>query len=237
MLDETDFSDVRFNDGDYAEVKSLFNAEPDEDLNLSTGEYALLKQRLKPHRRDNRATKIAVASDAMREILIGRYRQYRKNGLRGIAGYARSDTESIDVGKELRLSTEVFKPFSDEFPQFYGVMHDYPSGAECCNHYFRWLKVKIDKRPVFALVHTMVWKSDDYVLATERFYYVSSTLNSLQFTLSWLKYDEGSYMGLAMTANSDILDSMMGRMLRPVGRKVAKNMISKIMLAVKADLE
>ena len=116
-------------------------------------------------------------------------------------------------------------------------MHDYPSGAECCGHYFRWLKVRIDKRPVFVLVHTMVWKSYDYVLATERFYYVSSTLNSLQFTLSWLKYDEGSYMGLAMTANTDILDSMMGSLLRPIGRKVAKNMISKIMLAVKEDLE
>ncbi len=55
--------------------------------------------------------------------------------------------------------------------------------------------------------------------------------------MSWLKYDENTYMGIAMTASTDLLDSMMGRMLRPIGRNKAKDMVSEIMLDVKADLE
>ena len=49
--------------------------------------------------------------------------------------------------------------------------------------------------------------------------------------------DEGSYKGLAMSANIDILDSMMGSLLRPIGCKAAKNTISEIMMSVKTDLE
>ena len=140
-------------------------------------------------------------------------------------------------GEAPKPTTETFKPFEGDFPEFYRVMHDYPKGAECCDHYFRWLKISIQKRPAFVLAHTMVRKTDDYVLATERYYFASSTLNSLQVTLSWLKYNEDTYMGMAMSASTDILDSMMGRLLRPVGRNLAKNMVSDIMLAVKEDIE
>jgi hypothetical protein len=109
--------------------------------------------------------------------------------------------------------------------------------VDCCDHYFRWLKVKIRKRPVFALVHTMIQTTDDFVLATERYYFATSTLNSLQVTMSWLKYDEDTYMGIAMSASTDLLDSMMGRVLRPIGRNKAKDMVEEIMLGVKSDLE
>ena len=70
---------------------------------------------------------------------------------------------------ELRLTTESFKPFEGDFPEFYKVMHVYLAGAECCDHYYRWLIVRTRKRPTFALAHTMVQTTDDYILATERY--------------------------------------------------------------------
>lgn len=234
---EADFSGMGFTDTEYGEVKKLFKAKPGDDLNFSASEYALLKRKLSPYAGGVAASQIAAASDAIREILINRYRHYLQNGLEGIESYARSRTKSVDIGRELRFTTETFKPFEGDFPEFYRVMHDYPKGAECCDHYFRWLKIRIRKRPTFVLAHTMVRKTDDYVLATERYYFASSTLNSLQVTLSWLKYNEDTYMGMAMSASTDILDSMMGRLLRPVGRNLAKNMVSDIMLAVKEDIE
>ena len=234
---EADFSSVGYTDAEFDEVEKLFAAKPGEKLNFSDGEYALLQQKLGPHRNADRASQIAAASDVMREILIARYNAYQASGLDGIEPYSRSKSKKIDIGHELLVSTETFQPFEADFPKFYKVMHDYPVGAECCVHYFRWLKVKIRKRPTFALLHTMVQKTDDFALATERYYYATSTLNSIQVTLSWLKYDEDTYMGLAMSASTDLLDSMMGRMLRPLGRNKAKDTVSEIMLGMKVELE
>jgi hypothetical protein len=234
---EADFSGVKFTDNEFAEVEKMFNAKAGKGLNFSDAEIALLRERLASHQNSDRAGKIAAASDAMREILVGRYNAYQANGLDGIEPYSRSTRKKIDIGKEIRLTTETFQPFADDFPEFYRVMHDYPAGAECCDHYFRWLKVRIKKRHTFTLAHMMIQKTDDYILATERYYFASNTLNSLQVTLSWLKYDEDTYMGLAMSASTDVLDSMMGRMLRPIGRNMAKDMVSDLMQDVKADLE
>lgn len=234
---EADFSGVNFTDAEYDEVKKLIAAKPGKNLNFSDSEYALLRQKLGPYRNSDRAAQIVAASDVMREILIARYRAYQENGLDGIDTYSRSKSKKVDIGRELRVSTETFQPFEADFPKFYKVMHDYPAGAECCVHYFRWIKLKIRKRPTFALLHTMVQKTDDFALATERYFYATSTLNSLQVTLSWLEYDEDTYMGLAMSTSTDLLDSTMGRMLRPLGRNKAKDTVSEIMLDMKAELE
>jgi len=224
---EADFAGVKYTDAEYDEVKELFKAKPGKDHNFSDNEYVLLREMLHPHRHSDATSQIAAASDAMRAILIRRYNQYRANGLDGIDNYVRSNKKNIDIARELRLHTETFKPFESDFPDFYRVMHDYPAGIDCCDHFYRWLKVKIRKRPTFALSHTFVQKTDDYVVATERNYFATSTLNNLQVTLSWLKYDENTYMGIAMTASTDLLDSMMGLMLRPIGRNKAKDMVPK----------
>ena len=234
---EADFSGVGFSDAEYDEVKKLFAAKPGKNNNFSDSEYALLRQTLDPHRKSNAAAQTAAASKAMRAILVTRFNAYQEKGLDGIGDYARSRNKKVNIGTEIRVFTETFKPFEGDFPEFYKVMHDFPSGADCCEHYYRWLKVKIRKRPTFALLHTMIQKTDDYLLATERYYYATSTLNSLQVTLSWLQYDEETYVGLAMSASTDLLDSTMGRMLRGLGRNKAKDMVSDIMQEMKAELE
>lgn len=234
---DADFAGVMYTDAEFDEVKDLFKAKPGKKHNFSASDFEILREFLDPHVHSDATSQIAAASDAMRAILIRRYNEYRANGLDGIDSYQRSRKKTVDIARELRLTTETFAPFASDFPEFYGVMHDYPEGAECCEHFYRWIKVEIRDRPTFALSHTFVQKTDDYVLATERYYFVTSTLNSLQVTLSWLKYDENTYMGLAMTASTDLLDSMMGRMLRPIGRNKAKDMVSDIMLDVKCDLD
>ena len=55
----------------------------------------------------------------------------------------------------------------------------------------------------------------------------------MQLTVLWLPYEEGGSVGLAMSASADILDSVLGRMLRPVGRNKAKDMVTETMLEIK----
>ncbi len=234
---EADFSAVEFTEGDIDEVDKLIDAKRGKDFNFSDSEYELLRTRLGKHKNSSSAEKISAASEVMREILQDRYARYRAEGLDGIPQYSRSRRKQVDVGNELFLTTDTFRPFEPDFPEFFHVMLEYPSGAECCRHHFRWLKVKLRKRPTFALAHTMIEKTDDYILYTERFYYVSNSLNSVQVTLSWLPYDEDTYMGLAMSASADVLDSMLGRMLRPLGRNKAIDLVTDVMTEVRADLE
>lgn len=234
---EADFDGVEYGPQELQEVDRLFAAEPGKGLNFSDSEYATLQKTLRPYQNATDAERIKAASDAMRAILINRYNNYRASGLKGIARYARSRSKQVDVGDELRLTTDVLKPFERDFPEFVRVMTGYPQGADCCQHLFRWVKVKIRKRPAFALSHTIIRSTDDYVILAERVFYVSNQLNNVQITTVWLPYEGGGHLGLAMTASADILDSMMGRMLRKVGRNMAKDIVADVMKETKAELE
>lgn len=64
----------------------------------------------------------------MRVILIGRYNEYHAKGLSEIAGYQRSGRKQVDVGAELQLATDAFKPFENDFPEFVKVMSAALSG-------------------------------------------------------------------------------------------------------------
>lgn len=238
ISDESDFDDVAFTAEEHDEVEELFGSKIAKEFNFSASEQAFLQQTLAPAGSGTRDEKIAAASDAMRAILIGRYKAYRENGLSAIEGYQRSKRKVVDVGAELQLTNDAAKAFEGDFPEFVRLMYAYPEGAECCEHSFRWLKVRIRKRIAFALSHTMIQATDDFALITERYYFVSNTLNSVQITVLWLPYgDEGGSMGLAVSASADILDSIMGRMLRPVGRNLAKDMVTEVMQDVKDELE
>ena len=234
---DQDFANVRYEESEFKEVERLFEARPGKKYNFSDSEYETLQNHLVPYRDSDRVAKTAAASDAIRALMLNRYHSYKTEGLEGIESYKRSSRKQVDVGRELRLSTETFEPFAKNFSEFYDVMANYPDGADCCEHYFRWLKVRIRKRPTFVLSHTMIQITDEFILLTERHYFVTSILNNVQITMSWLPYDEDTYMGLAMSASADILDSMMGRALRPLGRNKAIDLVTDVMQGVKSELQ
>ena len=150
---DDDFANVRFEDAEYKEVENLFRAKAGKKFNFSESEYVMLRKHLDPYRKSDRAAKIAAASDAMRALLLNRYHRYKAEGLEGLEGYKRSERKQIDVGGELRLSTDTFEPFADDFPEFYKVMSNYPDGVDCCEHYFRWLNAD------HVVVHRVHWLS------------------------------------------------------------------------------
>ena len=212
-------------------------AKPGKDFNFSADEFSKLQRRMQSVIASDQATQTTEASAAIRDILIGRYKAYQAKGLGGIPPYTRSAKKRISIGDELRMTTETLEPVELLFPDYYKVLTDYPDGAGCCEHEFRWLKTRIRKRPTFALSHLIIQQSDQHLLVTERFYYVGSTVNGTQISVGWFPYRGDTYMGLAMSASSDILDSFLGKLLRPVGRSKARDMVSEVLLDIKKDLE
>ena len=232
-----DFATVGYTAAEIEEADKLLSAKRSKDLNLSDGEIAMLAQARAGASDLDDAGRAAAASDAIREILIARYQSYLENGLNGIPEYRRSKKKAINVGEDLALTTETFEPFEPDFPEYYRAMRNFPDGMDCCEHVFRWLKVNFRKRPAFALSHTFFRKTDDMLIITERHYYVTHTINSVQVTVSWLPYDENTYMGLAVSASTDLLDSMMGRALRPLGRNKARDMVTDVLGVMRTEFQ
>ena len=232
-----DFDAVAFEDGDYDEVERLFKAKPGKDFNFSQEEFAALAEMQKQGRGLDRAGKIEAASEFIRGVLKSRYESYRENGLGGIPSYWRSKRKIIDIGSELRMSTETLDPLEGEFLEYYNMLLDYPEGEDCCEHIHRWMRVKLRKRPTYALAHTMIERRENHLVVTERHYFVTHTLNSTQITIAWLPFEEGTHMGLAISASTDVLDSLMGRMLRGVGRGKARELVSDTLTQIRDDLE
>jgi len=237
--DEGDFSGVSFDDSekDNKEVDRLFKAKPGSDFNFSKEEWEWVKGFLKDVDRSDQAAKREAAAKALQHILRGRYKAYRAAGIDGIAPVQRGSKKFIDVGNDLRLTTETHEPMAQWFPEYYNVLMNYPEGADCCEHIYRWMKVKIAKRPTFALTHSIIEKTDDSLLYTERLYYLNNAGNYGQVLLGWVPYGEGTYMGLAMSANTGVLDTLLGKMLRSLGRDMAGDLIGEVLLDIKTDLE
>jgi len=234
---DEDFAGVMYNADDYEEVEKLVAARRGKDFNFSDEEYAQIDTKLARFRKADPVEKIAAASDLMRLLLLGRYHAYKQGGLGAIAPYSRSSRKKVSAGDELRITSETFAPFENEFPGYYHSMVGYPStNDQCCKHEFRWLKVKIRDRPIFALAHTMYQLTDDFLIVTERFFYLTSQANSLQITLAWLPYDHDTYMALSMSANADILGSMLGRMLKKLGRNKAQEFVTDALTQVRTEL-
>jgi hypothetical protein len=232
-----DFAGVSYTVDEIKEVDQLLNARQGKDLNLSDDEIAMLQQVGIASRKLDDAGRAVAASNAIRKILIGRYQAYMERGLNGIPEYRRSKKKTVNIGDELKLTTETFEPFSPDFPAYYRAMRNFPDGADCCEHVFRWLKVKINKRPAFALSHTFFRKTDDMLIITERHFYVTHTINSVQVTVSWIPYDENTYMGLAVSASTDILESLIGRALKPLGRNKARDMVAEVLDDMRTEFQ
>ncbi len=229
-----DFAAVAFAADEYEHADEFLKTKVGKDFNLSNEEVKALNAANASAK--SREARLQAASDALRNILVARYEAYQQQGLDGVAPYQRSKKKAVSIGRDLKLTTEALQPISEYFSDYYQVMHDYPDGADCCEHIFRWLKVEIRKKPVFALSHTIIQRRDTSLLITERHFYVSSTLNSVQVTVSWVPWDHDTQMGLAVSASTDILDSLLGKVLRPLGRNKARDLVTDVMTEMRDDL-
>jgi hypothetical protein len=241
LTSEGDFAGVEFdvaNSKEVSEAKNFLAAKPGKSFNLSKREIAEISQLAAALKRNSPdAAYVDVANQALRNVLVARYTAYLADGLTGLEPYARSKKKVVDAGAELRSTNEQMIPVKQFFPAYYDTLVNYPASADCCEHSFLWMKVKIAGRPIFALVHRITLIGEDFALVTERYFYSTHSLNSLQVTVAWLPYEDGTYMGLATSASADILSGFKGKLLRAVGRDTALDMVGEVLTDIRDDLE
>ena len=234
---EADFAGVEFTPEEAEEATLWLNAKPGDDLNLGRQDLEIIARVKAGH--DGR-TDVELGSEAVRQVLLHRFRQYMEGGLAAIEPYARKRNKTVSAGAELRLSNEQLFGIEQYFPIYFNTLVNFPTGADCCEHRFIWMKAKVRSRPTFILIHRIILDQERASLLTERHFYVSHSLNSLQLTLGWLPWEESeenTYFGIVTSANSDYLTGFVGKMIRVVGANKGAEMVGDVLIEIRDDLE
>ncbi len=219
------FNKVTFDPSEEDEVKQLMSIGPGDDYNLSRKEIALFKQAAKNMKTGTTVDR--AMTKAMGEVLKNRYLSYRRKGLKGVATYQISASEQANPAKELIVATESVVILKEKFPTYYRCLRFYPDqNVSNFVHQFFLVKQQEEGRPMFALKHLVLDIQPDYALITERQYYMSHTLNSLQVVIGCLPYKNGTLVVLLNQVFTEKVNITIGkRIAKKVGRTIVEKKI------------
>lgn len=174
-------------------ARKLKNAEPGDDFNFSAAEFA----------------QMAAGDDATRtlsSILTARHKAYRQSGLSGIADYQRKK-ETINIVDYLEDTVKAAKVLPKYFPEFYAALLDYPKTGQSLQHRLFAVAADVEGEPQYLLTHWIIDSAQNYVLVTQRQFYVNHTYDTLQMTFACLPYEKGV---LVMMLNQTFTEKVAG---------------------------
>jgi hypothetical protein len=199
---------------------------------LSADEIDMVRKHAEAYKKEGSKTADAAhtMSRAMAEVLQGRYRAYREKGIQGLAPYQMNVSQMTEPALDLVAATESMALIKERFPLYFSCLRAYP--AECSSpfvHQFFWTKQIEENRPLFALKHSILDIQPEYALITERQYYISHTLDSLQVVIGCLPYRQGTLVVLLNQAFTEKVNVAVGRSIaKGFGRKIVEKKIRPI---------
>lgn len=226
------FAKASYGKADRHEVKSLINLAADGTFNLSRAEMTSIKKALKGVRATG-ADAAAKASAAYQAVLAGRFQAYVEKGLAGVADYEAG--AKLEPAKELESAYEEAKPFLDEyFPDFGRALGQYPDGqSPTVTNDFYWIKRDVEGRPDFVLAHQMVQSGDDFLLMSQRQFFVGHTYESLQVVALVVPFENASAVFYVNSAYTDKITGLFSGIAESVGQKRTKEDLEKYFEAIK----
>lgn len=195
------------------EAKVLSSAKPGDALNLSAADIAALKAA-------PGGTTDAV-QQALRQVLLARYRAYRAAGLAGIAPYDRGGGRTTDVASDLRKASEAAKGLAKYLPAFQKVLLGYPkaTASELRENFF-WVRSIIEGKPTYVLTHILSAPDGEARAVARRQYYASTGYNAEQSVAGFLPIQGGTVVVSTSHAFTDQVTGFGGSMKRSIGSSI-----------------
>ena len=219
MLD--DFKNFSFHSGS-DEANLFLETAPGSQFNLSTQEFETI------HQVDFTITD--AASQAYQKILLKRWQDYRKNGLKGIAPYDRGNGAEANPESELLIATKSNKVLPLYFPELYNAWINYPAalpvGAE---ETFMWRNRQVEGRPTAILLHRIMLSTSAGELILSRQFYAGHSYNSNQLTIACLPYHDGSLIFYGNRTFTDQVAGLGSSLKHSIGLEQSKAEISKVL--------
>lgn len=205
-----DFAGIKLSNAKVMD-KLYQKAAPGSDLNLSKDEIARFKK-CKSHEE---------VEGCLRQVLLERFRAYKKRGLAGIAPYARSKKE-FSPGDELKGQMKAGRLLPKHAPAFHKYATEYPADEPPeVEESFFWVNNTLDEKPTIALVHRfgMPHQEGGFVYV-ERHFYLSRSHNCLQGIGAALPVEDGAVVLYATRTSTDQVSGFGGSAKRGIGNKL-----------------
>ena len=199
------------------QVKAYQKAAPGSDLNLSAQEISTFDQLA--------GSNAAQVTSAVRTDLLGRLTAYQKQGLAGIAPYAReSGTRSCN--DEIRTMTEASKALKQYVPKAYQMLLGYPgSKPPGTEESFRWSQLDAHGTPVIALTHAAYVPDGSAFVIVQRMFYVSASFNCEQAIAALLPVQNGTVVVYGNRTSTDQVEGWGGSAKRSIGSRLLEDQL------------
>ncbi|HVN40367.1 MAG TPA: hypothetical protein VMW19_19565 [Myxococcota bacterium] len=199
------------------QVSAYQSAAPGDALNLSTQEIATFDQLA--------SAGAGQVTAAVHTDLLGRLIAYQKQGLAGIAPYARkSGTRSCN--DEIRTMTEASKALKQYVPKAYQMLLGYPgSKPPGTEESFRWSQLDAHGTPVIALTHAAYIPDGSAFVIAQRMFYVSASFNCEQAIAALLPVQKGTVVVYGNRTSTDQVEGWGGSAKRSIGSRLLEDQL------------
>jgi hypothetical protein len=209
-----------------AQLKAFSNAKPGDDLNLSSQEMAALNAA---------GTDPNALQEAVRAMLLARYRAYHAKGLAGIAPYAREGSTlnpADDLAKVDRIARETkILPAS-----FCDVLENYPQNKPPdFTETLSWSQFTAHGEDTIALVHHFAATIGGTPVRVQRQYYASTGYNVEQSITGFLPLEGGTLVIYTNHTSTDQVEGFGGSAKRGIGRQVMAGQLERIFAKARAE--
>jgi len=216
---EADFKGLVLTADEQDEVNIFLNASPGDKLNLSTDEIAAFKALKTKGLSDTDASEQVLSQ--FHAILFKRYQAYKAGGVMTIAPYQREDGKQYKLGDYLQnvaLASPILKKL---YPKFHKVLLEYPKNKDpALKENFFWMKMTVEGRPAFVLIHRMGMEENGAYLAVGRHIYASQGYNAEQELGMLIPIKQGTLVVLITRASSDEVAGFGSSTKRFIGKRL-----------------
>lgn len=210
-----------------SQMQAFSAAAPGSALNLSQEEIAALRAAGKDP---------AAVADAVKALLVARYRAYRARGVTGVAPYARDGSTANPGGDLLALSKTArktailpasFHDFLEGYPQ-----HQ-PTGVK---EQFSWEQFTAHGADTIALVHRFQGTFDGTPIRVQRHYYVSTGYDVEQAIGGFLPLAQGTLVIYTNHTSTEQVAGLGGLAKRSIGRRFMAKQLSDMFEKARAAM-
>lgn len=227
--DVADFATLRLEPDGAAEAARYLAAEPGATLNLAPVEIAAFR---------------ALGADAgtpaveaqLRVTLAARLAAYRRDGLAGIAPYARAAGETRSPADELRLAIAASRLAAYD-PAFHDLLVGWPGVRPAAlTERYTWRAQARDERPHFALRHRMTLPAAGGALVCDRELYVSQGYNAVQTLAAFLPVAGGTLVVYDLRTSTDRAAGFGASARHAIGRRLMASEVAPIFERARAAI-
>lgn len=199
-----DLSRLKFTSKESSEVDNFLSAKAGNNLNLDASEIKQFQSLNLPALQAS--DKGQAVEEQIHKLLLKRFKAYHEGGVNAISAYLRDQEKPYYLGKYFKKITRFDSILQQYYPVFYSALNNYPhkKPAQLKESFFA-LKMQVQDRPTFALMHRMLVQEGEVIAVSLRHFYVTQSYNGEQDLGLFIPIEQGVLvLGLFRTSSAEV---------------------------------